>query len=155
MSNRGTMSILVKRLRDQAHKACERHNNIDQYTQGWQRKPQDFIEWEAAGALLELGAEIKRLRADYRAALDTHANISARVAELEALLHEYKDAEHRALKSQSEALAERDRLRELLTEHGVCVSCGDSNEWPDGDQGADGLCMPCYAERRAALGKRR
>ena len=86
MSNRGTMSILVKRLRDQAHKACERHNNIDQYTQGWQRKPKDFIEWEAAGALLELGAEIKRLRADYRAALDTHANISARVAELEAAL---------------------------------------------------------------------
>ena len=135
MSNRGTMSILVKRLRDQAHKACERHNNIDQYTQGWQRKPQDFIEWEAAGALLELGAEIKRLRADYRAALDTHANISARVAELEAerdalwmRCQNYRLGGARTGDEWDALIAERDRLREAL-EGVVRVANRDTDEF--------------------------
>ena len=38
----------------------------------------------------------------------------ARVEELEALLNEYKDAEHRARKAEGEALTERNRLREAL-----------------------------------------
>jgi hypothetical protein len=49
------MSDLVERLRTAARKACQRHNGVDQFDPNWQRKPKDFIEWDAAD-------EIERLR---------------------------------------------------------------------------------------------
>lgn len=42
------MGDLVKRLRTAARKACERHNRVDQFDPAWERRPKDFIEWEAA-----------------------------------------------------------------------------------------------------------
>jgi hypothetical protein len=48
------MSDLIERLRTAARNACERHNRVDQFDPAWERKPKDFIEWEAADEIEQL-----------------------------------------------------------------------------------------------------
>lgn len=72
------MSDLIERLRTAARKACERHNRVDQFTPSWERKPKDFIEWEAAD-------EIERLQLELKYKLDQSERIKNLEAEIERL----------------------------------------------------------------------
>jgi head-tail adaptor len=72
------MSDLIEQLRTEARKQCDRHNNVDQFTPSWQRKPKDFIEWKAAD-------EIERLTADNEMLRDELEQQYARVEVLELL----------------------------------------------------------------------
>jgi hypothetical protein len=54
------MNDLVERLRTAARKACTRHNGIDQFDLTWQRKPKDFIEWDAADRIEQLEAALRK-----------------------------------------------------------------------------------------------
>ena len=55
------MSDLIERLIELAKKRCERHNAADPYTPSWNKKPKDFLEWQAAAELRRLHARIEEL----------------------------------------------------------------------------------------------
>jgi hypothetical protein len=62
-----------------------------------------------------------------------------RIAELESLLHEYKDAEHRAVKENGELKAEIARLRALICETSEklrTILCLPDNQVVSGDHNA-------------------
>jgi hypothetical protein len=73
------MSDLVERLRTEARKSCTRHNGIDQFDLAWRRKPEDFIEWEAANEIEELRSyldeEREKNEKQVRMTMDAHAKI--------------------------------------------------------------------------------
>ena len=76
------MSDLVERLRTAARKACQRHNGVDQFDPNWQRKPKDFIEWDAADRIEQLEGIIYR-NCDPMAASDEDAKVIYSIAALE------------------------------------------------------------------------
>lgn len=71
------MSDLVERLRAAARRACTRHNGIDQFDLSWQRKPKDFIEWEAADEIKRLHKQFADLNAHYGGQADEIERLEA------------------------------------------------------------------------------
>jgi hypothetical protein len=70
------MSDLIERLRAKAKSLCERHNRFDPFDPRWERKPKDFLEWEAAD-------EIKRLETSLLISQKKHELAIERIEKLE------------------------------------------------------------------------
>lgn len=51
---------LIKALRQQARESCDRHNSFDEFTPEWKKKPQDFLEWQAAEEIERLQSALTR-----------------------------------------------------------------------------------------------
>jgi hypothetical protein len=80
------MSDLIKRLRTAARKACERHNRVDQFDPAWERRPKDFIEWEAADEIELLQLKVDDLWTTLRFERDRTDRIVLLNAKLQAVV---------------------------------------------------------------------
>jgi len=126
------MSNMIEQLRTEARKQCDRHNNVDQFTPSWQRKPKDFIEWKAAD-------EIERLTNLLEYAGNEIKDGRKEIERLQAVADAAERIYNRKMHSQSD----EDRLREALKgcehEWGTrtggflihCRKCGDIQAAPE------------------------